>query len=143
MGWVEHQCPLVDRVGVAGCAVMDTNTVNMDGSLIVNLEDIKFLKGITTILWNCHSLFSKMDKVYLMVTHSNCEICILSESWLTTAVSNNYIPIDGYNLMRQDRREDLGKKQGGGLVVYVKDDLKATLVPDLCVSLACEEIITL
>ena len=70
---------------------MDSN-----GSLIVNLDDVKFLKGITTIHWNCRSLFFKMDEVYLMVTQSNCEICILSESWLTTAVSDVYIAIDGY-----------------------------------------------
>ena len=77
-----------------------------------------------------------------MVKQSNCEICILSESWLTSAVSDNYIPIDGYNLMCQDRR-DLGKKRGGGLVVYIREDLKATLVPDLCMSAACVKIICL
>ena len=127
----------------AGLLAMDSNMTDMDGSLVVNVDDLRFLKGITTTHWNCRSLFSKIIDAYLMVTHSNCEICILSETWLTSAVSDEYIEIDGYNLMRLDRNEDLGKKRGGGLVVYTKNDLKATIVPDLCVSMACVEIITL
>ena len=84
--------------------LMDSIGSDVDGSLVINMEDIKFLKGITTIHWNCWSLFSKMDDVYLIVTQSNCEICILSESWLTSAISDNYISIPGYNLMHLDRK---------------------------------------
>ena len=114
-----------------------------DGSLVLNIEELKFLKGITTIHWNCRSLFPKFDEVVLMIRDSNCEICVLTETWLTTAVSDQYLCIPNYNFLRLDRCSSTGKRCGGGVLVYVKDNVKAAMVPELSISSASVELITL
>ena len=109
-------------------------TMTMDDSLVINVEDVKYLKGITTLHWNCRSLFPKMVEISVIQAQSQAEIFILSETWLTDAVPNSLIEIPGYCLMRLDRCRTTGKQRGGGLVMYVKKGLEACIVDDLCVS---------
>ena len=52
----------------------------------------------------------------------------MSETWLTTMFNSNMITVPGYIIYRHDRqtlREDRPNitKKGGGLAVYVKDDI--------------------
>ena len=55
----------------------------------------------------------------------------VSESWLTEAVPDNTISIEGYNITRRDRSwndgeegNSLAPKRGGGLVCYIKEGIK-------------------
>ena len=45
---------------------------------------------------------------------------MISESWLTPAIPDAAINLPGFNLLRQDQNQNLGKK-GGGLCIYVKE----------------------
>ena len=62
------------------------------------------------------------------------EILFLSETWLTDAISDSLLDMPGYNLHRLDRDITLGKNRGGGIVAYVKEGIKATMLTDRCVS---------
>ena len=98
---------------------------------------------------NSPSIVTKLSKSHVAIAHLNvrslicrenfylvCEtvrnydydIFTISETWLNPSISDAEISIPGYILFRQDRGE---RKPGGGVLVYVKNIYKATLVKDL------------
>ena len=68
---------------------------------------------------------------------------VLTESWLTDAVSDQYLAIPKYNFVRMDRCATTGKRRGGGIIVHIKDNINAVMVPELSISDARVELIML
>ena len=61
-------------------------------------------------------------------------ICI-TESWLTSYISDNLVGIRGYDVFRNDRCDDpLDTRRGGGTITYCSSLLRASLaqVPKYC-----------
>lgn len=76
---------------------------------------------------NVRSLASR-ENFHLLkqtVTSTNYDIFTISESWLDSTVCDADIQIPGYTPFRQDRG---AHKRGGGLVVYVKNIFKASVI---------------
>ena len=65
---------------------------------VTTLEDLSSNKGITTIMWNCRSIYNKMGEIIHIIDTSNADIAIFVESWLTSSVNDNMIDIEGYNI---------------------------------------------
>jgi formylmethanofuran dehydrogenase subunit D len=69
----------------------------------------------------------------------------LTETWLTEEILTSEFSFEGYTLLRKDKK-DLVKTRGGGVAIYVKnninvierDDLNMKLFPE---SIWCELII--
>ena len=61
------------------------------------------------------------------ISSNDYDIFTISETWLDLSTSDNDIQIPGYILFRQDRGMH---KTGGGIVVYVKDIYKASVVTE-------------
>ena len=99
-------------------------------SNIGSVDDLKSNKGITLFHWNCRSMWNKFEEIVYMVTHSDSEYCFFSETWLSPVITDDMISIPGYNLYRIDRDSRSKKARGGGLIAYIKDDLKAVYLPD-------------
>ena len=68
------------------------------------------------------------------ILQNKFDIFTISESWTDLIVSDASLEISGYQFFRQDRGSD---KNGGGLCIYAKLNLKITILDDL--SLACED----
>ena len=51
------------------------------------------------------------------------DIVIITKSWLTSHHSDGLISIDGYSSFREDRV----KKRGGGVIIYIKSNIKASV----------------
>ncbi len=51
------------------------------------------------------------------------------------------IGIDGYNFIRADRNANSGKQTGGGIIVYYKNNLDVTAMPELTVCSTSEEVL--
>lgn len=80
----------------------------------------------TIILVNATSL-AKNGAIQLLQTEIlsyDAEIAIVCETWFTTNHSSDLVGISGFTLIRKDRR---GKK-GGGVAIYVREDLCASQV---------------
>ena len=88
--------------------------------LILSLNDIKCLKGITFAAWNIHSMFPEFEEIIQFVILSDIEFLIIVESWLTDHIPDEFIQVDGYNMIRLDRNPVYGRTRGGGVVVYCK-----------------------
>ena len=76
---------------------------------------------------NVQSINNKFDLLKIQIRQMGFQFFSMSETWLTEDTPNSFLNIDGYNLIRWDRKwhED-GKnivKRGGGLAVYIDEDL--------------------
>lgn len=66
------------------------------------------------------------------ILQNNFDVFTISETWADLSVSDASLDIPGYQLFRQDRGS---YKNGGGLCIYAKSNLKITVLEDL--SLVC------
>ena len=65
-----------------------------------------------------------------MLAQTSLDILGLSETWLTSDILDSEILIQGYSILRKDRNSG---KQGGGIVVFVRDNLHISLRSDLSI----------
>lgn len=66
-------------------------------------DEFKARSGLGLIHINIRSLLPKLDAVQIWIQSTNADILILSETWLSKAVPDKDIAIDGYNVFRCDR----------------------------------------
>ena len=74
---------------------------------------------------NIRSIRNKLDEVKETVLVHNCDINVFTESWLNSFCKDNITSINGYNQFRLDREQ----KHGGGIIVYVRDHIRASIIP--------------
>ena len=73
---------------------------------------------------NARSIVNKHKELELYVREENIDIIGISETWLNEAILDSEMHIEGYTFLRKDR-QDKDKKRGGGVAIYVKNDLNA------------------
>ena len=84
-------------------------------------------RGLIFAHLNVHSLLPKLDELRSsLVEPTSLPVVAFSESWLDDTVSDGEISIPGYSAFRKDRN-----RNGGGVVVYVNETLRASKRPDL------------
>ena len=75
---------------------------------------------------------NKMEEISNICYKLQPAILCLTETWLdASSQPRAYVP-EGYNIIRQDREDQFkqkyGKRDGGGIAVLYKDDLKVRLL---------------
>ena len=65
---------------------------------------------------------NKIEYIKLLAKQNNTEIIAMTESHLKDRVNDYEIHIDGFSSLRSDR----SVREGGGIVVYIKDHLTAS-----------------
>ena len=88
--------------------------------------ELKSYKGLKIVFWNAQSQVNKGDDVKDIITQNNLDILIIVESWLREEISDNFISINDYNLIRQDRCSTTDNniiKKGGGICFYIKNTI--------------------
>ena len=74
------------------------------------------------------SLRNKFDELQAYVSNHMIDIIALTETWLTSEITDDEIALSGYNSFRCDRIEC---RHGGGVILYCKSDLRPMLVNSL------------
>jgi hypothetical protein len=69
------------------------------------------------LLSNTRSMVNKLDEVSCFVKNNDCDIAVITESWLSSKVSDNLISIPGYISIRRDRPDT---QRGGCICSYFK-----------------------
>ena len=59
-------------------------------------------------------LVPKIDELTLYIQNNNVDIACITETWLKSTVPSSVINIDGYDVLRNDKRDDV---IGGGVTV--------------------------
>lgn len=72
---------------------------------------------------NARSLVPHFNEIRDLLTSSNFDVLAISETWLTDAIPNSAISIDGYTFYRADR-----DGRGGGTGIYIKNTFKSTAI---------------
>jgi len=80
-------------------------------------------KRLKCFYTNANSLWGKRDEFRERVRITDPHIIGVTETWLQPDIRDAEVAIAGYNLYRKDRQE-----RGGGLALYIKDDLKSLRV---------------
>lgn len=70
---------------------------------------------------NARSLIGHIVELKDYLYQTNFDLFAISETWLTPAVSDNDVAIDGFTIIRADRCQT---KRGGGVCLYIKNTLK-------------------
>ena len=73
---------------------------------------------------NSQSIKNKMDEFRLIFEGSKATVVSVSETWANSHVSDALIKLNGYNLIRHDSRG----KRGGGLAIYIHDNIKFKVI---------------
>ena len=91
-------------------------------------------KGFKIVNLNVQGLQNKFDQIDLMLNNSNndIQILVLSETKLKSCHLDNYFNIGNYQFFRKDRIiSNERSEEGGGIMVYVKDGVKAERCYDI------------
>ena len=74
----------------------------------------------------CQNEFDKIDDLRLTIAsvlqYKLAHILTITESWGTEKIADDFLEIEGFTMIRHDRRAESGKKKGGGLIIYVRKD---------------------
>ena len=79
---------------------------------------------------NARSINNKVDELAAFMSVNKINMAAITESWLTEEIEDHQISIDGYVTHRRDRTHG----RGGGLVVYVSQQIPITRCVELEVS---------
>ena len=78
---------------------------------------------------NAQSIVHKLEEAEIVFDQQQVDIGIITESWFSNKIHENYVNISGYNLFSKPR----GHKGGGGVATYVHEDIPATVVDEIVV----------
>ena len=77
------------------------------------------------VFGNVRSLVNKIDELRLQCRYLNefRESCIIgiTETWLEESISDSFVEIDGFQLIRWDRSKESRKSKGGGVALYINE----------------------
>ena len=69
---------------------------------------------------NAQSVIKKMAELRAIVDVKNPDVVALTETWSNGDISNDFLNIDGYEIVARQDRVDTSRGRGGGILVYVK-----------------------
>lgn len=98
--------------------------LNHDGGRTENdtINSFSEKRGFKLLHLNVNGLFGKIDQIrdMLFSTRKNIHLFGITESHLTEIIPDSLVSIEGYRTVRKDRKTGIG----GGVIVYIRDDLK-------------------
>ena len=98
---------------------MDDEEINYNDDVTDQYHDLINLtnqRGLKIGHINVNGLKQKLSEISLLLNTVKLDLLAISETHLTSSVSNNQINIDGYNMVRSDRCD--GRRGGGTLIYY-------------------------
>ena len=81
---------------------------------------------------NARSLVNKIDELKIYAALNQPDIIAITESWTNDSISNHYLSLPNYAIISRHDRNDTINGRGGGILVYVKDSLKAVESTEQC-----------
>ena len=105
----------------------DQNT-RLSSEIEEQFRTLSICKGVKIAHLNCSSLTKNIDEIRMIVKQTHLDILTLSETHLCDFIENSEISCEGYFIERRDRN-----RSGGGVVIYIKEDIDYTVRNDLFV----------
>ena len=77
---------------------------------------------------NALSMVNKLENIHGSITSNSCSIAVITESWLSSCVTDDLISIPGFVTCRRDRSDD---QRGGGVCSFINYQLNFIELSDL------------
>ena len=74
------------------------------------------------------SMINKIDEISNLISLNSLDIIVITESWLNSDVTDNYVSQSGYKTFRRDRNND---QRGGGICTYIREQLNIVEICDM------------
>lgn len=78
-------------------------------------------------LHNARSLVGNIENYRSFIANSELNVFAVVETWLKSSNTNKSVELNGYTIIRSDRR-DKKKTRGGGVAFYVKKNIKYSVI---------------
>lgn len=91
---------------------------------LLNAEFAKHPRGFHLCHLNAESVLAHLDDIVDLMYSKSCHALCVSESFLKPTLPDNLVHIAGYKIFRNDR---VGKG-GGGVAIYIRDDLRGKII---------------
>ena len=79
--------------------------------------------GLNICHINAQSLNKKVDESRYIFENSGVDVVCVSETWFNSGIDDSIISMDGYNIVRVDR-----KGHGGGVAMYIKRGISFNII---------------
>ena len=77
------------------------------------------------LLTNTNRLVNKLDELSILCHSVHPAIIAITETWLTSDISDNHIHISDSDINYVIYRRDRVERTGGGVLIYVRDDIQS------------------
>ena len=74
---------------------------------------------------HAQSVIKKMEELKAVVNVKQPDVIALTETWTNSDISDEYLCLNGYELMARKDREDTDRGRGGGILIYVAKEICA------------------
>ena len=81
-------------------------------------------KSLKIFFFNSRSLLPYLDELSALCTLHTPDVVCVVETWLSSDISDSELFLPNFQIFRLDR-----SRHGGGILVYVKSSLSASIVP--------------
>ena len=78
---------------------------------------------------NVNSLVAHIDELRVFMSSSGIDILVINETKLNFLVDNNEVHLQGFQIIRKDRKTN--RRNGGGVCIYVRSNLNYIIRDDL------------
>ena len=76
--------------------------------------------SLTLLYTNAQSLINKVNKLKIIISISNPNIIVITETWTNDSISDDFLGISGYELIERKDQNNTLMGRGGGICVYVR-----------------------
>ena len=85
-------------------------------------------RGLSMAHLNIRGIRFSLDEIKIFLGNKTPDVLALSETWLNEIIDDAELAVEGYVLIRKDRRYG----NGGGVAAYIKSNRAFTERPELC-----------
>ena len=79
-------------------------------------------KGFKILHLNTRSIYKKLDEIFTQ--YDNFDVLAFSETWLNNKFTDAILHKENFVVLRQDRNRSIVNKKGGGVMFYIKNNMK-------------------
>ena len=96
-------------------------------------------ESLKCLYFNARSIVNKLQELELCISEGKFDIIGITETWLTDKILSSELSMNGYIFLRKDRNDSV-KTRGGGVALYIREEINVMERSDLNSELFPESI---
>lgn len=89
---------------------------------------------------NAQSVLKKMDELRSYVTMNEPDVILLTETWTNEQINDDFLKLEGYELVAREDRKDTSGGRGGGILAFVKKEMSGWRVEEETIFNQCVHV---